>query len=207
MFDDIEIRYYRESDVFYSESREYINFLYHVPKFITNLLGVSGDFLSTKICYPYTDDNDIFDYDELKKNKNYINDKIVIVAVKKNKVIGICIFTIYEKYVYLKLFCIEVIIRKSGFGKHFIESCMKLLKRNTELPLVLVSTEEGHNFYKKVGFRDIEYNTIRNIDTAGKLKWTKIKDQSLIGKYLMKYYERKYNKNKKIRRSKKITRL
>lgn len=185
MFDDIEIRYYRENDIFYSESREYVNSLYHVPKFITNILGVSGDFLSTDICFPYIEESDIFDYDELKKDKTFLKDKIIIVAVRKKKVVGICIFAFYEKFIYLKLFCVELIMRKSGFSGYFLEACIGLLKHNTNLPLLLVSTEEGHNFYKKINFKDIKYSEISHLDTIKKLKWTEKKDRKYIGRYLM----------------------
>lgn len=187
MFEDIEIRYYRENDIFYSESREYINYIYHVPKMITNILGISGDYLSTDICFPYINDNSIFDYDELKKDKTFLKDKIVIVAVRKKKVVGICIFTFYEKFIYLKLFCVELIMRKSGFSGHFIETCLGLLRYNTSLPLLLVSTEEAHNFYKKNNFKDIKYNDIKHLDTINKLKWTENINRNKIGKYLMLY--------------------
>lgn len=191
MFEDIEIRYYRENDIFYSESREYINYIYHVPKMITNILGISGDYLSTDICFPYIEEFDIFDYDELKKDKTFLKDKIIIVAVRKKKVVSICIFTFYEKFIYLKLFCVELIMRKSGFSKYFLEACIGLLKHNTSLPLLLVSTEEGHNFYKKVNFKDVKYKDIIHLDTIKKLKWTEKEDRKYIGKYLMMYSNNK----------------
>lgn len=118
-----------------------------------------------------------------------MKDKIVIVAVRKKKVVGICIFTFYEKFVYLKLFCIELIIRNTGFSKHFLETCIGLLRHNTDLPLLLVSTVEGHNFYKKCNFKDVKYKNIKHLDSIGKLKWTEEKNKKYIGRHLMMYDE------------------
>lgn len=206
MFDDIEIRYYRESDIFFSEKKDIINYMYYVPKFLTNILGVEEDFLSTELCHPYSGEEDIFDYDRFKNDREYLKDKLVIVAIKNNKVVGICIYTIFNKFIYLKLFCIERIIRKKGFSRYFLNLSINLLRNNYNLPLILISTTEGYNLYKKQGFKDIKYDNIKRLDPTRYLEWVSNSNGRYIGKYLMKYYDKTSNKIKN-KRSRKLTKI
>ena len=108
MYEDIEIRYYKFSDVFYSEKATYNDWNFF-PKIITNMLGINTSNLTTDICYPYIDDTSILDYDSLRKDKNYLKDKLIVVAIQKRKIVGISIFKIFSRMIYLSIFCIEKI--------------------------------------------------------------------------------------------------
>jgi hypothetical protein len=92
-------------------------------------------------------------------------------------------------------------MRKLGFSKYFLEACIGLLKHNTSLPLLLVSTEEGHNFYKKVNFKDVKYSAIKHLDTINKLKWTEKEERKYIGKYLMMHNNEEIKTVQKTRKS------
>ena len=203
MFEDIEIRYYKESDIFHSSKTT--SSWYYMPSFIKNILGVNTDFLSTEICYPYVGDDDLFDYDYFKKDKKFLKDKIVCVAIKDKKVVGITIFTLFKHLVYLKLFCIERIMRKSGFAKHFLNLCISLLRNNTDIPLMLISTEEGHNLYLKQGFKDIKYSKIKMLDNIGRFKWIEKSGNNSIGKYLMLYYDRNVKTSRPLKYTKRTS--
>ncbi len=185
MFEDIEIRYYKFSDVFFSEKATY-NDWHFFPKILTDILGINTSHLTTDICYPYIDDMSILDYESLKKDRNYLNDKLVVVAVQKKRVVGISIFKIFSRMVYLSVFCIEKIVRKTGFAQYFLKNSIGLVLIKYKLPIILVSTEEGYNLYKKEGFVDIEYANITKYDTRKYLSWFR-PDGDTIGKYLMIY--------------------
>ena len=72
-----------------------------------------------------------------------------------------------------------------------------------KLPIILVSTEEGYNLYKKQGFVDADYTKITKYDTHKYLSWFRPCGDT-IGKYLMIY---NVNKSRKSRKSRKKSRV
>ncbi len=194
MYEDIDIRYYKFSDVFYSEKVTY-NDWHFFPSVIMNILGISTSHLTSNICYPYVDDDSILDYDSLRKDRNYLKDKLVVVAVRKKKIVGISIFKIFSRMIYLSIFCIEKIMRGTGFARYFLNNSLKLVSSKYNSPIVLISTEEGYNLYKKQGFVDIDYAKITKYDTRKYLSWFK-PDGGSIGKYLMIYNRPSSKKNR-----------
>lgn len=201
MFEDIDIRYYRFSDVFLSEKATY-NDWHFFPRILTDMLGINTTHLTTDICYPYVDDMSILDYESLKKDRNYLNDKLAVVAIQKKRVVGISIFKIFSRMIYLSVFCIEKIVRGTGFARYFLNRCISLILIRYKLPIILVSTEEGYNLYKKQGFVEIEYANITKYDTRKYLSWFR-PDGSSIGKYLMIYnnLSKKLNTHKSRKKS------
>jgi hypothetical protein len=128
MYEDILIRYYRESDLFYSENI-YTKQHDYLPRHVNNILKKKGLYLSSDICHPYIEKNNILDYNSLKTNKKFLKDRTIIVAIHNDRIIGICIFKIFLKMVYLSIFCIERIIRGTGFSKYFLNKSININRR------------------------------------------------------------------------------
>ena len=193
MFDDVDIRYYRESDMFYG-AKDYGfktdrtgTLMYYIPDFIKRVLGVDTKFLTNQICYPYVGQNNIFDKNYLVHNNKNEKDKIVIVGVKNKKVVSIAIFKMYKMFIYLSLFCVERVMRKSGYSSHFIKTAIDIARNNSNKPIILKSTEEGYKFYLKNGFKETRYLNIKHMQNTQRFEYMDGDTNDYIGKYLMIY--------------------
>jgi predicted GNAT family N-acyltransferase len=155
LIDKITIRIHKESDIFYSQKEKNTIFGY-LPDIITKKLSLPKKVLVSNICNPYG--NYIFDI--WADKKNYTDKKnLFLVAVNElDLVIGIALFIPNEtKYVEFKAFCIEEKYGGKGIATNFIKKslCIAKNKWKTMKTMVLVSTKDGYNLYKKNGFRDM----------------------------------------------------
>ncbi len=160
--EQIVIRPYQEGDVFLGETLEKTVWSF-LPRFMRPVRLKDGTIRTAPVCEPWGSYIfDVFSHvDDLSSNQNKQN----LVALSKDKVVGVCLVDAKKKYI--QALCVHPEFRKSNLGSTLLTRALNdLYRQYGNVAVTLTSMPQAIPFYQRHGFVLRERNALAPDDDA-----------------------------------------